>query len=94
LQSTRRYHNFDYPFPSAKVVELFRQYYGPTNRTFSTLDDLAVKKLREELETLWSTHNRAGDELSLPPNISRLGRCVRRLEVIAYDFRTLTRCRH
>jgi hypothetical protein len=25
LQSTRRYHNFDYPFPPAEVVELFRQ---------------------------------------------------------------------
>jgi hypothetical protein len=40
------------------------KYYGPWNRAFSSLDDLATKKLREELETLWSTHNRAGGELT------------------------------
>lgn len=67
LKMTRRHYNLDYPFPPAEVVELFRQYYGPTNRAFSSLDDSAAKNLREELETLWSAHNRAGDELTFVP---------------------------
>jgi SAM-dependent methyltransferase len=67
LRMTRRHYNFDYPFPPAKAVELFRRYYGPTNRAFGSLDDLSAKNLREELETLWSTHNRAGNELTFVP---------------------------
>jgi len=46
------------------VVEFFRQYYGPTNRAFVSLDETAGQKLREELETLWSAHNRAGDDVT------------------------------
>ena len=61
---TRRHYTFTYPFPPAEVVELFRQYYGPTNRAFASLDQMAALKLREELEALWSEHNRAGDELT------------------------------
>lgn len=64
LRMTRRQYHFDYPFPPTEVVELFRQYYGPTNRAFTALDDRAAKNLREELEMLWSTHNRAGNELT------------------------------
>jgi len=64
LRMARRYYNFDYPFPPAQVVDLFQQYYGPTNRAFSSLDDGTAKNLREELETLWSAHNRAGNELT------------------------------
>ena len=64
LKMTRRNYHFDYPFSPAEVVDLFRQYYGPTNRAFSTLDAGAAQNLREELETLWSTHNRAGDDLT------------------------------
>jgi SAM-dependent methyltransferase len=64
LKMTRRHYNFDYPFPPAEAVELFRQYYGPTNRAFDSLDDLSAQRLREELETLWSTHNRAGSDLT------------------------------
>lgn len=67
LRMTRRQYNFDYPFPPAEVVELFRQYYGPTNRAFTALDDRAGRALREELEALWSTHNRAGDQLTFVP---------------------------
>ena len=46
------------------MVELFRQYYGPTNRAFKSLDETAARNLREELEALWSAHNGAGDELT------------------------------
>jgi hypothetical protein len=62
---TRRQYTFTYPFPPAEIVEFFRQYYGPTNRAFASLDETDARKLRHELEALWSTHNRGGDELTI-----------------------------
>jgi hypothetical protein len=61
----RRQYRFAYPFPPANVVEFFRLYYGPANRAFASLDENAARELREELEALWSAHNRAGDELTV-----------------------------
>jgi hypothetical protein len=61
---TRRQYYFDYPFSPAETVELFRQCYGPTNRAFGSLNEHSADKLRNELETLWSTHNRAGNDLT------------------------------
>jgi SAM-dependent methyltransferase len=65
LKMTRRHYTFTYPFPPAEVVEFFRQYYGPTNRAFASLDKTAARSLRRELEELWSAHNRGGDELTV-----------------------------
>ena len=65
LTMTRRDYTFSYPFPPADVVELFRQCYGPTNRAFASLDEDAGRTLREELEALWSFHNRGGDALTM-----------------------------
>jgi SAM-dependent methyltransferase len=65
LKMTKRQYSFTYPFPPAEVVEFFRQYYGPTNRAFASLDENASKALRSELQTLWSAHNRGGDELTV-----------------------------
>jgi SAM-dependent methyltransferase len=65
LKMTRRHYNFTYPFPAAEVVEFFRQYYGPTNRAFASLDEDSAKRLRNELEGLWCEHNRGGDELTV-----------------------------
>jgi SAM-dependent methyltransferase len=65
LTMTRRHYSFTYPFPPAEAVEFFRQFYGPTNRAFSSLDKDAAQKLREELEALWSSHNRGGDDLTV-----------------------------
>jgi len=64
LTMTRRHYSFDYPFPPAEVVELFRQCYGPANRAFTSLGEDAAMELRTELETLWSEHNRGGDEIT------------------------------
>jgi hypothetical protein len=47
------------------VVEFFRQYYGPTNRAFASLDETDARKLRADLEALWSVNNRAEDELTV-----------------------------
>ena len=65
LKMTRRQYSFTYPFPPAEVVEFFRQFYGPTNLAFASLDGSSARKLREELEALWSAHNRGGDELTV-----------------------------
>jgi len=65
LKMTRRLYDFTYPFPPAEVVEFFREYYGPTNRAFGSLNETDGRQLREELEALWSAHNRAGDELTV-----------------------------
>jgi SAM-dependent methyltransferase len=64
LKMARRHYAFTYPFSPAEVVEFFRQYYGPTNRAFASLDEAAAGKLRGELQALWSRHNRAGDDLT------------------------------
>jgi SAM-dependent methyltransferase len=60
LRLVRRQYIFSYPFPPSEVVELFRLYYGPTNRAFASLDGAGQEQLRQELEALWSSHNRAG----------------------------------
>lgn len=67
LNMRRRNYNLAFPFPPADVVEFFREYYGPTNRAFASLDEDAAHKLRAELEALWSEHNRAGKELTVVP---------------------------
>ena len=65
LSLTRRDYQFNYPFPPSDVVNFFRLYYGPTNRAFASLDRAGRKSLHEELATLWSTHNRARDGITL-----------------------------
>ena len=60
LSLTRRQYLFSYPFPPSEVVEFFRLNYGPTNRAFASLDAGGQAQLRQELERLWTTHNRAG----------------------------------
>jgi SAM-dependent methyltransferase len=61
LQMRRRLYPFRYPFGPAKVVEFFRELYGPTNRAFSTLDADGQAALRHDLEELWARHNQADD---------------------------------
>jgi SAM-dependent methyltransferase len=60
LSLVRRHYTFSYPFPPAEVVEFFRLYYGPTNLAFASLDPASGENLRQELEALWSSQNRAG----------------------------------
>jgi hypothetical protein len=60
LNLVRRQYTFRYPFSPSEVVEFFRLNYGPTNQAFASLDVGGREKLRQELEALWSAHNRAG----------------------------------
>jgi SAM-dependent methyltransferase len=65
LKVARRHFTFDYPFPPSGVVNFFRRYYGPTNRAFASLDRAGRKSLHQELEALWSAHNRGRDGFTL-----------------------------
>ena len=65
LSVVRRHYTFSYPFSPAEVVEYFRLYYGPTNQAFASLDADGRDRLRRELEALWSTHNRGGNECTV-----------------------------
>jgi 2-polyprenyl-3-methyl-5-hydroxy-6-metoxy-1,4-benzoquinol methylase len=61
LQLTRRMCPFKYPSSPAEVVESFRLYYGPTQRTFDALDADGQAALRKDLEQLWTQNNQATD---------------------------------
>ena len=61
LRLTRVLYRFDDPFPPAAVVDLFRDYYGPTTRAFATLPDAERESLRTALVELWSSANSATD---------------------------------
>src|SRR5439155_25110570 len=49
VRLTRRIAPMRYPFPPAETVEFFRQYYGPTQRAFASLDASAQAALRRGL---------------------------------------------
>ena len=57
LRLTRRIALMRYPFPPAETVEFFRQYYGPTQRAFASLDASAQATLRQELVELQTANN-------------------------------------
>lgn len=61
LSLTRRPYAIQYPFSVPDVVEFYHTYYGPTQRAFASLDSDGQAKLRDDLEQLWATHNRAAD---------------------------------
>jgi SAM-dependent methyltransferase len=65
LKFARRHFTFDYPFPPSDVVNFFRRYYGPVNRAFASLDRAGRKNLYQELEVIWSAHNRGRDGFTL-----------------------------
>jgi SAM-dependent methyltransferase len=61
LSLTRHKAVFDYPFSPKEVVEFFRQYFGPTQATFSSLDERGQSELASRLESLWTEHNTASN---------------------------------
>jgi SAM-dependent methyltransferase len=65
LTLARRHYTFSYPFPPSEVVEFFRLYYGPTHQAFASLDGGGRERLRQELDALWSAHNRAGKDCTM-----------------------------
>ena len=61
LMLTRRIITFEFALDPASVVNEFIQWYGPTLRAWSSLDEAGKRALRRELEVLWTDHNRADD---------------------------------
>jgi ubiquinone/menaquinone biosynthesis C-methylase UbiE len=61
LTLTRRIITFEFALEPAVVVNEFIQWYGPTLRAWSSLDEAGKRALRRELEALWTDHNRADD---------------------------------
>ena len=61
IRSTRVMCDFRYPFPPAEVVQLFRQYFGPTQAAFSRLDEKGQAAMAADLEAHWAAHNQAKD---------------------------------
>lgn len=53
------HYRFEYQFGPARVVEFFRENYGPTTLAFAKLEGAEREGLRESLVTLWSTHNQS-----------------------------------
>lgn len=61
LEMARFMYPFEYPFAPAKVVDFFIEYYGPTNRAYSSLNDEGRKALHADLTALWTRNNSATD---------------------------------
>ena len=57
LEFARRNTVLNFPFPPGEVVRFFREYHGPMNRAFASLNRAGRLKLEAEMEELWSTHN-------------------------------------
>jgi SAM-dependent methyltransferase len=61
LSLTRQKMHLNYPYGPEKMVGFFRQYFGPTQMTFSRLDPAGQAELAAQLEKLWIENNTATD---------------------------------
>lgn len=61
LKMVRTPITFRFPFSPDQTVEYFREYFGPTNVAFASLDPDGQSALKRDLVGLWTTHNRATD---------------------------------
>ncbi|MCI0747401.1 MAG: class I SAM-dependent methyltransferase [Verrucomicrobia subdivision 3 bacterium] len=59
VRLTRRIARMRYPFTPAGTVEFFRQFYGPTQRAFASLDASAQERLRQDMVDLQEANNLA-----------------------------------
>ena len=49
IETTKRELTFDFPFGPAEVVDVFRNYFGPTKMALSRLDPASQKAMLDEL---------------------------------------------
>lgn len=61
---TPRKVHFEYPYSPGGVVELFREFYGPTVRTFAALGANGRAALSSALTRLWWEHNTGPEQLT------------------------------
>jgi len=59
LRMTQRFYQLEYPFPPERVVEFFRENYGPMRRSFASLAPAEQEQLKAELVSLWTAGNRS-----------------------------------
>jgi ubiquinone/menaquinone biosynthesis C-methylase UbiE len=58
----------EFPFPPREVVQLFRDYFGPTQVAFSRLDPSQQAAYAADLENLWREHNESGSGTTVVRN--------------------------
>jgi ubiquinone/menaquinone biosynthesis C-methylase UbiE len=61
VQTTRQLIHFNYPFGPAQTVQHFFEYYGPSFKAFTALDENGQNALRRDLEQHWTAANQAKD---------------------------------
>ena len=61
LETKPRMISLAYPFSPSEVVEHFRNYFGPVQKAFASLDENGQAALRRDLAQLWTENNRATD---------------------------------
>lgn len=59
LVTTRQKAHLTFPFPPDQLVGFFREYFGPTQVTFSRLDENGQAQLASRLQSMWNEHNLA-----------------------------------
>jgi hypothetical protein len=57
VRFTKRTIALAFPMTPGGVVELFREFYGPSVRTFAALDAAGRASLEAQLLALWTLHN-------------------------------------
>ncbi len=59
LDLERVTYRFEYPFAPERVVEFFRENYGPVTMAFAKLEGAEREGLRSALTSLWREHNQS-----------------------------------
>ena len=57
VETVRRTITMEFPFPPHEVVQLFRDYFGPTQMAFGRLGPPEQAAYAADLESLWKEHN-------------------------------------
>jgi SAM-dependent methyltransferase len=67
VRATREHFNFRYKSP-AHWLEIFKTYYGPTNRAFAALTGDKAQALENDILALMARMNRGGTDMLLLPS--------------------------
>ena len=61
LRMTPNIAQLEFPLSVTEIVEFYRKYYGPTQRSFEALAEEKQLELRRDMESLYTKHNRASN---------------------------------
>ncbi len=65
LRVTSYLYPMKYPFPPAKVVDFFVEFYGPTNKAYNSLQGEAKDAFMQDFIEVWERNNTATDGTTL-----------------------------